>query len=61
MVLVYEFTCSNKNCKCLKEGLGLYFTTTDLEEAEQHSRENNSPMWVSVTNKPLPLLEEVKE
>ena len=43
----YVFTCTNKECKCLREGIGLYFTTDDIEEAEKHSRENNSPMWIA--------------
>ena len=43
----YLFTCTNRDCKCLKTGLGLFFTTDDVEEAEKHSQENNSPMWIS--------------
>ena len=43
----YRFTCANRECKCLSEGIGLYFTTDDIEEAEKHSRENDSPMWIS--------------
>ena len=43
----YVFTCTNRECKCLKEGVGLYFITDDIKKAEKHSRENNSPMWVS--------------
>lgn len=43
----YVFTCTNRKCQCLKEGVGLYFNTNDLEKAEEHSRENDSPMWVS--------------
>ena len=43
---LFRFTCSNRNCKCLKQGIGLYFQTFDIREAEEHSRKNNSPMWV---------------
>lgn len=41
------FTCSNRSCPCLDEKLGLYFFTTDIKKAEKHSRENNSPMFIS--------------
>lgn len=40
------FTCSNRACKCLNVNPGLYFFTHDIREAEKHSRENNSPMWI---------------
>lgn len=43
---LFRFTCSNRACKCLRQGVGLYFQTFDIKEAEEHSRENNSPMWV---------------
>lgn len=43
----FEFSCTNHECRCRNEGIGLAFTTDDIEEAEEHSRENNSPMWVS--------------
>lgn len=43
----YIFSCSNRECQCLKEGIGLYFTTDDIKLAEEHSRENNSPMWIA--------------
>lgn len=43
----YEFTCTNRDCICLRSGIGLYFTTDDIEKAEEHSRKNNSPMWIS--------------
>lgn len=43
----FLFTCSNRECQCLNEKLGLHFFTIEMEEAEKHSRENNSPMWVS--------------
>lgn len=42
----YIFSCSNRKCKCLSEGIGLYFTTRDIDEAEKHSRQNNSAMWI---------------
>ena len=43
----YIFTCANRECSCLKKGIGLHFSTDSLEEAEKHSRENNSSMWIS--------------
>lgn len=43
----YEFTCANRECNCLKVGVGLHFITDDIEEAEKHSLENHSPMWIS--------------
>ena len=43
----YLFTCANKDCKCLTKKLGLYFFTTSKEKALKHSKENNSPMWIS--------------
>ena len=43
----YEFTCTNKGCACLRQGIGIHFNTKDIEEAEKHSRENDSPMWIS--------------
>lgn len=43
----FVFTCSNRGCKCLNEEMGLYFTTDDIKEAEKHSRENNSAMWIA--------------
>ena len=43
----YIFSCTNRECQCLKEGIGLYFTTDNIEEAEKHSRENHSPMWIA--------------
>ena len=46
-MIEYIFTCTNRECKCLSEGIGLHFTTEDIEEAEEHSRENDSPMWIA--------------
>jgi len=43
----YEYTCTNRGCSCLKTGIGLYFVTDDLAQAEKHSKDNNSPMWIS--------------
>lgn len=43
----YLFTCANRNCECLTEKVGLYFFTTSQEKAVKHSKENNSPMWIS--------------
>lgn len=48
--LKYKFTCANRDCKCLTQGVGLYFTTENIGEAEKHSRENNSPMWIEVVS-----------
>jgi len=40
----YWFQCRNRDCKCLSKGIGLYFFTKSIKEAEEHSRENNSAM-----------------
>lgn len=44
----YVFQCTNRKCICIRTGLGLYFFTDNISEAEKHSRENNSPMWISI-------------
>ena len=41
------FTCGNRDCKCLTEKLGIHFFTTDQRKALEHSKENDSKMWVS--------------
>lgn len=46
-MIEYIFACTNKECRCLKGGIGLHFTTEDIKEAEKHSRENDSPMWIA--------------
>ena len=43
----YIFTCTNHDCVCHKTGIGIAFTTGNIAEAEKHSRENDSPMWIS--------------
>ena len=43
----YIFTCTNHDCVCHKTGIGIAFTTDNIAEAEKHSRENDSPMWIS--------------
>ena len=44
---IYLFECTNKGCACLKTGVGLFYITASVKEAEEHSRENDSPMWIS--------------
>jgi hypothetical protein len=43
---ILVFQCANRECKCLLEGAGLYFFTCEPKKAEEHSRENHSPMWI---------------
>lgn len=46
-VLIPIYTCANRECACLKVSPGLYFFTNSFLEAEKHSEDNNSPMWIS--------------
>lgn len=46
-VLIPVFTCANRNCACLKKAPGLYFFTNSFLKVEEHSRENDSPMWIA--------------
>jgi len=43
---VVVFTCNNRECQCLKEGVGLYFFTIDPALAAKHSTDNMSMMWI---------------
>ena len=47
ILTIMVFTCANRDCQCLKEGVGIYFFTNDINKAEEHSRLNNSPMSIS--------------
>ncbi len=42
----YIFVCGNKECPFCKKRI-FYFQTDNLEQAEKHSRENNSRMWIA--------------
>ena len=43
----FSFMCANHDCDCHKTGMGIAYHTEDIRKAEQHSRENNSPMWIA--------------
>jgi len=44
----YKYTCANTPLPCEECGGKLVsFITQDLEEAYQHSKRNNTAMWIS--------------
>ena len=47
IVVGYKFVCTNPQCICVHQGVGLHFETDDIALAEKHSRENDSAMWIA--------------